>query len=94
MTQIEHNGIAITADILPKKKKVSLLVGTSFCAVQVGTFDSPEKAAYFMRKLCDMVVHCGECKYMQPDGRCSQFADDKIRPSASDYCSAGVRKEV
>ena len=55
MTKIEHNGIAITADTLPKKKRVSLLVGTQSSAVQVGTFDSPEKAAYFMRKLCDLI---------------------------------------
>lgn len=55
MRKIEHNGIAITADTLPKKKKVSLLVGTQSSAVQVGTFDSPEKAEYFMIKLCDMI---------------------------------------
>ena len=55
MTKIEHNGIAITADTLPKKKKVSLLVGTQCSVVQVGTFDSPEKAEYFVRKLCDMI---------------------------------------
>lgn len=38
------------------------------------------------------VVRCGECKYMEPNGHCTQFADDKIRPSVSDYCSAGERK--
>ena len=38
------------------------------------------------------VVRCGECKYMKPNGHCTQFADDKIWPSVSDYCSAGERK--
>lgn len=40
-----------------------------------------------------MVVCCGECKYMMPDGRCSEFADESIRPSASDYCSRGERRD-
>lgn len=39
------------------------------------------------------VVYCGECKYMMPDGRCYEFADDCIRPSASDYCSRGERRD-
>lgn len=38
------------------------------------------------------VVRCGECVYLLPNGRCLQFADDSIRPSASDYCSYGERK--
>lgn len=42
----------------------------------------------------DKIVYCGYCKYMQPDGHCTQFADDKIKPSSSDFCSAGERKEV
>ena len=39
------------------------------------------------------VVYCGECKYMMPDGHCTMFADDRIRPSSSDFCSAGERKD-
>lgn len=39
------------------------------------------------------VVRCGECKYMTADGRCLEFADDNIRPSASDFCSYGERRE-
>lgn len=39
------------------------------------------------------VVRCGECKHMTEDGRCLEFADDCLRPSASDYCSYGERKE-
>lgn len=39
------------------------------------------------------VVRCGECKHMIPDGRCMEFADDGIRPSAMDYCSYGERRE-
>lgn len=38
------------------------------------------------------VVRCRECKHMMPDGRCFEFADDNIRPSASDFCSYGERK--
>ena len=39
------------------------------------------------------VVRCGECRYMMPDGRCSEFADLYVRPSASDFCSYGQRRE-
>ena len=39
------------------------------------------------------VVRCGECKYMQADGKCDAFADFSVRPSASDYCSYGIRRE-
>ena len=38
------------------------------------------------------VVRCGSCKHMTPDGRCLEFADDCLRPSASDYCSYGEAK--
>lgn len=38
------------------------------------------------------VVRCGECKHLMTDGRCYEFADDNIKPSASDYCSYGVRR--
>ena len=37
------------------------------------------------------IVRCGECKHMMPNGKCDEFADGTIRPSASDYCSAGER---
>lgn len=39
------------------------------------------------------IVLCGECKHMMPDGRCEEFADDAIRPSVSDFCSYGERRE-
>lgn len=39
------------------------------------------------------IIYCGECKHMMPDGKCRQFADSTIRPSASDFCSAGERKD-
>lgn len=39
------------------------------------------------------VVRCGECKHMIEDGRCMEFADDGIRPSATDFCSYGERRE-
>lgn len=39
------------------------------------------------------VVRCGECKYLMPDNHCTMFADDRIRPSGSDFCSAGERKD-
>ena len=38
------------------------------------------------------IVRCGECEYMMSDGRCYEFADDYIKPSASDFCSYGRRK--
>ena len=40
-----------------------------------------------------VIVRCGECKHMMADGRCEVFADDAIRPSASDFCSYGERRE-
>lgn len=39
------------------------------------------------------VVRCGECKHLMADGRCFSFADDNIRPSVSDFCSYGERRE-
>lgn len=39
------------------------------------------------------VVRCGECKHLMADGRCFAFADDNIRPSVSDFCSYGERRE-
>lgn len=39
------------------------------------------------------IVRCGECKHMIADGRCMEFADDGIRPSAADFCSYGERRE-
>ena len=38
------------------------------------------------------VVRCGECKHMIADGRCMEFADDGIIPSATDFCSYGERR--
>ena len=38
------------------------------------------------------IIRCGECIHMMPDGHCRQFADDRIRPSVSDFCSAGERR--
>lgn len=39
------------------------------------------------------VVRCGECKHMLAYGRCMEFADDGIRPSATDFCSYGERRK-
>lgn len=39
------------------------------------------------------IVRCGQCKYRGDDGRCSEFADDNIRPSVSDFCSYGECRE-
>ena len=39
------------------------------------------------------VVRCGECKHMKPNGECTVLADSTIRPSVSDFCSYGERKE-
>lgn len=39
------------------------------------------------------VVRCGECVYMHTDGRCDGFADFSVRPSVSDFCSYGIRRE-
>ncbi len=44
------------------------------------------------RREAEPVVRCGECRYMEPNGHCTQFADDHIRPSVSDFCSAGERR--
>lgn len=39
------------------------------------------------------VVRCGDCKFLMPSGLCTAFADECIRPSASDFCSYGERRE-
>lgn len=52
-----------------------------------------ETAQENMPKDAVEVVRCGECKHMMADGRCMEFADDGIRPSASDFCSYGERRE-
>lgn len=39
------------------------------------------------------LVRCGECKHLKADGTCDIFADDNIRPSVSDFCSYGERRE-
>ena len=39
------------------------------------------------------VVRCGECKHMIACGTCLEFADECLKPSASDYCSYGERRE-
>ena len=39
------------------------------------------------------IIYCGECKHMMPTGRCSDFADPSIRPSASDYCSNAEKRQ-
>lgn len=39
------------------------------------------------------IVRCGQCKYRGDNGRCSEFADDNIRPSVSDFCSYGECRE-
>ena len=38
------------------------------------------------------VVRCGDCKYLMANGICNMFADDTIKPSASDFCSCGERR--
>lgn len=38
------------------------------------------------------LVRCGECKHLKADGTCDIFADDNIRPSVSDFCSYGERR--
>ena len=39
------------------------------------------------------VVRCGECKYLMVSGICNMFADGNIKPSVSDFCSYGERKD-
>lgn len=39
------------------------------------------------------VVRCGYCKHMMPDGMCDTFADGSIRPSVSDFCSYGEKRD-
>ena len=38
------------------------------------------------------IVRCGECRHMKGNGRCREFADDCIKPRASDFCSYGKRR--
>ena len=44
------------------------------------------------REVGEELVRCKECKHMTADGRCLEFADDALRPSASDFCSYGERE--
>lgn len=44
-----------------------------------------------LKSLPTAIIYCGECAHMMPDGRCRQFADSSIFPSASDFCSAAER---
>lgn len=39
------------------------------------------------------VVRCGECKHKKANGRCNMFADFRIKPSVSDFCSYGERSK-
>lgn len=52
-----------------------------------------EKAVNALPSAQAEIIYCGECKHMMPNGKCRQFADSTIRPSASDFCSAGERKD-
>lgn len=57
--------------------------------------DGKYKVATPYAPLVDVVevVRCGECKYLMANGICNMFADDNIKPSASDFCSYGERKD-
>ena len=52
-----------------------------------------EQVMAVLARIDEGIVRCGECKHLMPDGRCREFADDAIRPSASDFCSYGERSE-
>ena len=45
------------------------------------------------KEAMEEIIRCGECKYMMADGSCYEFADDNLRPSASDFCSYAERRE-
>ena len=55
--------------------------------------DCTQSLAFWFARLTAEVVRCGECKHLTPQGKCAIFADDVVRPSASDFCSYGERKE-
>ena len=52
-----------------------------------------EQVMAVLARIDEGIVRCGECKHLMSDGRCREFADDAIRPSASDCCSYGERSE-
>ena len=59
-------------------------------------FESGKKVIEHLKQMPSAqpeIIYCGECKHMMPNGKCRQFADSTIRPSASDFCSAGERKD-
>lgn len=68
---------------VPRKRFQQLLENSMFL----------DEALRKHQKYEEEIVRCGECKYMMADGRCYEFADDSIKPSASDFCSYGERKE-
>lgn len=39
------------------------------------------------------IVRCSECKHSLPNGKCTEFADRDVCPSANDFCSYGERKD-
>ena len=51
--------------------------------------DGDDYCAYGVR---GAIVRCGECKHLMPSGICEAFADGRVRPSASDFCSYGERR--
>lgn len=55
---------------------------------------NPESTYEYWNKRTEVdIVRCGECKHLKADGTCDIFADDNIRPSVSDFCSYGERRE-
>ena len=74
---------------LTKRERKNLLHTWSTVEVKYFVVDMLEKSPSAQPE----IIYCGECKHMMPNGKCRQFADSTIRPSASDFCSAGERKD-
>lgn len=56
--------------------------------------DCTQSLAFWFARLTVEIVRCGECKHLTLEGKCAIFADGAVRPSASDFCSYGERKEA
>ena len=69
-------------------------VGDSYAEGYMDALDKVEKTVKLAPTIDAVpVVRCGECKYLMANGICNMFADGNIKPSASDFCSYGERKD-
>lgn len=90
---------ATSTDLISRRDAIALVIkaihGTDNKEIQEYLFDGLRKQMWSLPSADAVeVVRCGECKHMLAYGRCMEFADDGIRPSVTDFCSYGERREL